>query len=147
MESNAIDVIIEDLFHVVRLIHKKLLRGGLEGAQKDISRPHFAIMTRLDELEASPVSEIGKRLLIPKPQMTHLVDKLIRLGLVERLPDTQDRRIINIALSDKGKITLQKCRKSVRNNMRKKLSCLKDEELEELSVSLRKIRDIGSKLG
>ena len=103
-------------------------------------------MAILDDSGMLPVSEIGKRLLIPNPQMTHLVDKLISLGMAERLPDERDRRIINLALSDKGKITLGECRKLIGNNIRKKLSCLKDDELKELEISLSKLREIGTKL-
>jgi DNA-binding MarR family transcriptional regulator len=147
MENSIIDGIIENLFHVLPLIHKKLLKIDLEGAKKDISRLHFAIMGMLDEFGTLPVSEIGKRLLIPKPQMTHLIDQLISLAIAERQPDTRDRRIIKIALTDKGKITLEECKGLMRSDIRQKLSCLKDEELAELSVSLAKLRDIGAKLG
>ncbi len=144
--NNVIDSIMENLFHVLRLIHRKLLKIDLGGANKGISHPHFAIMGILDELGALPVSEIGKKLIIPKPQMTHLVDKLISLGIVERLPDERDRRIINVALTERGKTALKEAKKLIKDNIRTKLSRLNDKELEELSASLRKIREIGSKL-
>jgi len=146
METNIVDSIVENLFRIMPLIRRKLLKVDLAALDKDISHLHFVIMTILDEAGMLPVSVIGKRLGISKPQMTHLVDKLISLRLVKRLPDARDRRIINVRLTDNGKITLEECRKLISDNIRGKLSCLKDEELAELSASLEKIRDIGAKL-
>ncbi len=146
MESNILDSIIENLVHILPLIHKKLLKANLEAVNKDIVRPHFAIMGTLNELGTLPVSIIGEKLLIPKPQMTHFLDKLTSLGIVERLPDARDRRIINVVLTNKGKTVLGGCKELIRDNIRKKLAYLKDDELEELSVSLRKLRGILLKL-
>ena len=78
--------------------------------------------------------------------MTHLIDKLIELELVERQPDDSDRRIINISLTAKGKLVLEESRKLVRDTIRQKLSCLGEQELEDLAFSLRKLTEIGAKL-
>ncbi len=42
------------------------------------------------------MSEIGRRVYISKSNMTSLIDKLVENGLAERIPDTNDRRVINI---------------------------------------------------
>jgi len=146
MKKDALESISEDLFYVFRFFHRKLLRtdGGIDS--RGISFPHFAILRVLDESGLLPVSEIGRRLLIPKPQMTHLVDKLIRLDLVERLPDNRDRRIINIALTDEGRTALEERKELVRINIKKKLSCLQNNEVEKLSASLKESRNIGEKI-
>lgn len=142
-----LDSIVEDLIRVHAMVHRHLLRISPEHIQSGISRPHFAIMRILDESGKLPVSAIGKILLIPKPQMTLFIDKLIKLGLVERLPDASDRRIINISLTEKGKLVLDDTRVLIADNIRQKLSGLNDEEVKELALSLRKLRDIGSKIG
>ena len=49
-----------------------------------------------------PMSELGKHLYISKPYMSTLVDQLIRDGYVERIPDTRDRRVININITPAG---------------------------------------------
>ena len=146
MENNAFDSIPEDLFYVFRLFYRKLLRTDVGVGSSDTSFPHFAIMRVLDESGLLPVSEIGKRLMIPKPQMTHFVDKLLKLGLVERLPDTKDRRIINVTLTEEGRIVLAERKESIGTNIRKKLSCLQNDEVEKLSASLRILRNIGEKI-
>lgn len=114
--------------------------------REDISPPHFEIMTTLEEAGTLHVTEIGEKLQIPKPQMTHLIDKLVALAMVERQPDARDRRIINITLTSRGKILLKKHRRMIEGAIKKSLTYLTDEELEELSTSLRKLRQILSKL-
>ena len=142
-----VDSIIEDLFQIIPLIKKKYLKIEHEDAvSMGISHRNMAIMGMLEREGALPVSEIGKRLLISKPQMTYLIDKLISRGVVERLPDISDRRIINIGLTPKGKTKLARDKEIIRGSIRKKLSCLEDKELEELSSSIRKVRDISSRL-
>jgi DNA-binding MarR family transcriptional regulator len=145
MDNRIIDSIVENLFLILPIIHKKLLRMDLGGVTRNLSRLHFAIMGTLGR-KGLPVSEIAKRLLIPKSQMTHLIDELVGLGIVERQPDTKDRRVINISLTNPGRIVLKECRNLVRQNIRNKLSCLTPAELADLSVALEKLRDIGARL-
>jgi len=92
------------------------------------------------------VTEIGERLQIPRPQMTHLIDKLVCLEMVERQPDARDRRIINIALTSSGRTLLKKHRRMIEGAIKKSLTSLSDEELAEVSTSLRTLRRILSKL-
>lgn len=144
METRTVDAIIENLFYVLPIVHKKLLRIDLEGIGSGLSRLHLAIMRVLFENKL-PISGIAEQLLIPRPQMTHLIDHLVKMGIVERQPDDEDRRVINIVLTDTGKEVLNHCKKLVRENMRKKLSALTEDELEKLATSLEKLREIGAR--
>jgi len=146
MNNQNIDGIVENLFRILPVIHKKLLRMDLGGATGNLSRLHLAIMGALVR-ENLPISEIARVLVMPKSQMTHLVDQLVSLGIVIRLPDAMDRRIINIALTNHGEAMLKECRKLVRQNVSNKLSSLSLAELAELSTALEKLKEIGLKLG
>lgn len=148
MKSDTIDIIIENLFYVLPIIHKKLLK--IEPSETlpnlTLSRIHMAIMLIINYENELPISEIAKRLLIPKPQMTLLVNSMTESGMIERKPDPKDRRVINVVLTPKGKTTLERCDKILKNNARKKLSYLTEKEQEDLSQSLIKLREIGSRL-
>jgi len=150
MKPEMLDSIAGDLFTIPPLIgrsvRRKLLRVVMAHIQEDLSPPHFEIMKPLEEVGTLHVTEIGERLQIPRPQMTHLIDKLVALDMVERRPDSKDRRIINIALTSKGRTLLKKHRRMIEDAIKKSLTSLTDEELEELSTSLRKLRQILSKL-
>lgn len=150
MRSDILDRIAADLLSVPPLIfrgiRRKLLKTALVNIDVDISPLHFEIMKLLKEAGTLHIAEIGERLRIARAQMTHLIDKLVDLGIVERQIDTADRRMINIMLTGKGKTTIEEHDSSLRKAIRETLSCLTDEELAGLSDSLEKLRDILSRL-
>jgi len=150
MKNGILNTVVEDLFSTMpligRSIRKKLLKTALTSFKEDIAPPHFEIMKLLEEAGTLHVAEIGERLQIARPQMTHLIDRLVELDIVERQTGTEDRRMINIMLSGKGKAIIKEHDSDIMNATREMLSCLTDEELESLSISLRKLREIFSKL-
>jgi DNA-binding MarR family transcriptional regulator len=48
-------------------------------------------------------SEIGSRMIARDPDITRLVDRLSRRGLVARSRSRHDRRIVEVAITDKGR--------------------------------------------
>ena len=46
--------------------------------------------------------EIGERLVSPGPDVTRLLDRLEQHGLVERLRDAEDRRVVRARITGKG---------------------------------------------
>jgi DNA-binding MarR family transcriptional regulator len=131
---------------IFRIIRRKLIVNTLADIDVDIKLPHFEIMKVLEEEGTLHVAEIGEKLQIAKAQMTHLIDKLVDLSMVERNIDTADRRTINVALTDKGKTFLEIHENNIVNAVREYISCLEDDELEALSNSLRVLRDTLLKL-
>jgi len=150
MGYNTMNRVTEDLLFIFprigRSIRRKLLKTAMTSFKEDITPPHFEIMKQLEEVGPLHITEIGERLYIARPQMTHLIDKLVDLDLVERQTGTADRRTINIMLTNKARATLEEHDSRVKNAIRETLSGLTNEELEDLSASLRKLRDIFSKL-
>ena len=131
---------------VFRIIRSKLINITLADIDIDIKLPHIEIMTLLKEDSTLHPAEIGGKLQIAKAQMTHLIDKLVDLELVERNVDTVDRRTINITLTDKGRSFLEKHEAVIFNAVGEYISDLNESELETLSTSLRNLRDILLKL-
>jgi DNA-binding MarR family transcriptional regulator len=150
MRSDILDRITADLLSVPPLIfrgvRRKLLKIALVDINVDISPLHFEIMALLREAGTLHVAEIGERLQIARAQMTHLIDKLVDLSIVERQMYIADRRMTNIVLTGKGRAILEEHDNNIRKAIKETLSCLTNEELDDLSDSLGKLRDIFSKL-
>lgn len=70
--------------------------------------PQFGILSIL--VSTGPLSqmEIGQHMIIDKATMVKLIDSLEALGLVERTPHAQDRRVRIVELTAKGKSTFEK---------------------------------------
>ena len=150
MRKSFLDSVIKDLLSITPLIRRniqrKVVRTAFAQIEQDITLPHLEIMKALQEEGTRHIAEIGERLQIPKSQMTHLIDKLEDLEIVARHADTTDRRIINIMLTDKGRRIIEELDQVIKGSIKVKLSFLTEEELRELSVSLKKLGDILSKL-
>jgi DNA-binding MarR family transcriptional regulator len=145
MESAHIDKIFQNLTAVLPIIHKKLLVKDLDRTPFHLTRLHLAIMGML-RVEGLTASEITRKLLIPKSETTRLIDQLVKLDIVARRPDAEDRRVAHIALTEQGQVVLKECRELVIGNLANRLSSLTPQELSDLSAALEQIKNIGAKL-
>ena len=150
MRSDLLNRITADLLSVPPLIfrgvRRKLLKTALANIDLDVTPLHFEIIKLLHESGTLHPAEIGERLLIARAQMTHLIDKLVDLGMAERQTNKADRRMTNILLTSEGKALFEEHDNNIKNAVKETLSHLTDEELESLSGSLGKLRDILAKL-
>ena len=150
MSNDILDRITADLLSVPPLIfrgvRRKLLKMALDSVNVDISPLHFEIMRLVQEDGTLHITEIGERLQLARAQMTHLIDKLVELEMVERQANSNDRRVINIVLTSKGNAFLEKHGGNIKKATKETLSSLTDEELADLSDSLERLREILSKL-
>jgi DNA-binding MarR family transcriptional regulator len=145
LEEVAVDLLsIPPL--IFREIRRKLIKTTLADIDVGITPLHFELIRLLEKEGNLHVTEIGDRLRIAKAQMTKLTDKLVDLKLVERQTDVADRRTCIITLSPHGKVVLEEHRASVMNAIRETMRQLSDEDLKDLSDTLRRLQDILSKL-
>lgn len=79
---------------------------------------------------------------ISKPNLTTMVDRLCADGLVERSADVNDRRIVNVALTEKGVDFLHRHKAEVARFIEGRLALLDDPELEKLKHALDDLSDI-----
>jgi DNA-binding MarR family transcriptional regulator len=150
MQKDILERVAIDLLSIppllFREIRRKLVKAALANIDVDITPLHFEIMSLLKETGTLHVAEIGDRLYIAKAQMTHLIDKLVDLNIVKRKLDIADRRTINITLTGQGRAFLEEHKNRLASTTMETMSRLTDEELEDLANTLRKLRDILSKL-
>ena len=148
-KDEFLDKISADLLSVSPLIHRgirrKLVMTALAGANLPITPLQIEIIRLLAESGELPITRISEGLNITKAQMTHLIDRLCEMEMVERRTCTSDRRIINIALTQKGKELIRSHDSRLRAAARETLSCLSEEELGNLATSLESIQKILAK--
>jgi DNA-binding MarR family transcriptional regulator len=66
--------------------------------------------------------------------------------LAERLANANDRRIIMVSVTDNGRRRLERCKMQIGENLGRKLAALSRQELDDLSLALTKLVEIGSRL-
>lgn len=150
MQKDLVKNIAIDLFSIPafssRIIRSKFTKVALANIEVSLTPLHFEIMYLLMEESSLPVAEVGKRLILAKAHMTQLVDKLVEKEMVIRETDPNDRRVIRISITEKGKEILNEVYERVSIAFKEALSSLSKNDLEELTTSLSKIRDILSRM-
>ena len=87
-----------------------------------------------------PCLEIAARLVTRVPDITRLVDKLEKAGLVKRKRSTEDRRVVHIVLTAKGRKVIEKLEGPLNRTHRDNLKHMTRKELEDLNRLLVKAR-------
>lgn len=143
--NSSVDNILEDMIQILPIFQKKLLRMDLGGVTGNLTRLHFAIMGVLSRGSMS-VTELANSLMMTKSQMTHLIDQLVGPGIVERRPDGKDRRVINLSLTEPGRVLLDDAKRKVQETIRQALAGLSADDLRAMSGALKTLKDIGARL-
>lgn len=68
--------------------------------------PQLIALLRLYRNGAMAMSELSAHLAVTRGALTGLIDRLEENGLVSRCPDAQDRRVITLTLTPRGKETM-----------------------------------------
>ncbi len=147
MEDERLNKMVDELYLFFPLFRKKLFKHKKRLKQNSMPHSYYHILKVIKKCGELPMSEIGRMVYISKSNMTSLIDKLVENGLAERLPDKNDRRVINIALTEKGNELLGEWRKHSNNEIKMNLATLSDDDLEELYDSFKKIKIILGKIG
>lgn len=106
VDAALVDSMSSALVEMLPLLPKRLVRTD------SIVRKHgmpFSQIQILVMLAQGPMSigDVSGKLSIAKPNITPLVDNLRKHGLVERVRDAEDQRIVNVCLLPEGEAKLQ----------------------------------------
>lgn len=140
MTTLKIDSIADNLISIHPLLFKSISKPLRN--QTSITPGGMFVLGSLKRNGTQSMSDIGKCLSMPKPHVTVIVDKLIEEGYVKRQSDPNDRRVVNILLTEKGLVDFESIKQEISENLKIKLSKLSDEEQEILADASQKVREI-----
>ncbi|KAB3526216.1 MarR family winged helix-turn-helix transcriptional regulator [Alkaliphilus serpentinus] len=145
MDRKKFESVVDSLFLFLPLLKKKLVTMDLYDEEQDLFQSHFQILFLLDDMGTLTASALAKNLNISKPNVTPLVLKLTKKGLIERIGSEKDKRYAHLKLTEKGMDFMNQHKTLVINDLKKKLSNFTDDELENLAAALDVIKGIISK--
>lgn len=144
-DSKKLREIADGIMDLTVFFSRRVVRRAPHPGGKKFDPSRFVLKT-VEELGPLRMSEIGRHMEISKPYMTMLVDKLINEGLVERVMDPSDRRVVKIRITPAGKGVLGDFKKAVRETIIGRLSSLGPEDISSLRDSIEDIRSVIFKL-
>lgn len=125
--------IVENMFRILPILGKILVRGVK--SKTSYSTHDIHVMGALNYHGTLTMTGIGVHLSLPKPQVTSLVNRLAADGLVERLYDENDRRIILIQLTETGREKYKEIKSLISESLITSLKELDENTLKELGES------------
>lgn len=111
-------------------------------AAHDVTQAQYNVLRILRGSHPEPLtcSAIGERLVDRTPDVTRLLDRLERSGLLRRRRAEHDRRVVEVGITDAGLSLLEKLDPPVEALHARLGDGMTDEEFQTLSTLLEKLR-------
>ena len=97
--------LVEMVFKVTQLMKKEVMSNN---KKQTLSAPQFYTLMLIKRRGNISMTEVASDFHIELPSATSMVNKLSNLGLVKRIEDNNDRRLVRLNLTKKGKMILKK---------------------------------------
>ncbi len=139
MDEKKLEIMLNNLY----LFHRFLRRNGFNyenfNRNKKMTFNHHLTLLLLKKRGKLSMSELKKLIGINKQSMTYITDTLVDNGLIHRVSDLNDRRVINIIITDKGHNYLNEWQKSKQEEIEKLFKLFNNEDLKMLYCSIKNI--------
>jgi DNA-binding MarR family transcriptional regulator len=106
-----------------------------------VTMPRFDLLANLEREDGQTLAELSRRMLVTAGNLTGLVDRAERDGLVERRRDPRDRRLSRVFLTPKGGRLITQVLPVHADHVGELLAPLDAGERRELRRLLGKLRD------
>jgi DNA-binding MarR family transcriptional regulator len=140
MSQRNLNQYIKRFEQVMPRFHQNMAQMNELCVEEMAITPHqFIVLKIIANTDSCNMSDLSKKLGVTMGNMTTMVDRLIKEGFVGREQDSNDRRIVIVKLTKKGKGSISKVikkRKKVLLTILKKLS---DKDIETMLKLIEKI--------
>jgi DNA-binding MarR family transcriptional regulator len=118
----------------------------MEKIPLQLSRSNKEVLFSLFEVRSASVTELCNLLHISGPNMTPLIDKLVQFKLLSRKPSEEDRRVVQIEITNEGDLYCKELQLLLQEQIESNLDSLDDEDLIVLKESLISLKSIIMKI-
>jgi DNA-binding MarR family transcriptional regulator len=130
MRDDLIDRVIKAHRHFNHFIRE----GNIESwISLNLTVPQMKCLCYISRHGKINLSGLAAGIHVTPANVTGIVDRLVEQGLVTRVPDTADRRVLWLDVTEKGAANLAVLREGKAGKMRELLECLPDNELSVVS--------------
>ena len=135
--------ILETIPPAMRAIREQMRSGRAAS----LSVAQFRLLLFVRRHPGTSLSPLAEHLGTTLPAASQLVERLVRAGLVTRAQHPEERRRVELRLTDAGDATLAECDARTRSWLCERLSGLDETELDRLGAALRELRTLLSRSG
>ncbi|MFS8513790.1 MAG: MarR family transcriptional regulator [Planifilum fulgidum] len=125
--------LISDVEYLLREMSLLIKRKGREILNHfPITPPQFTALLWLDEEGDMTIGELSQKMYLACSTMTDLIDRMEKNGVVMRVRDERDRRVVRVRMLERGKVIIQDVMKARREYLAEILSTFSPEEVASI---------------
>jgi DNA-binding MarR family transcriptional regulator len=124
---------------VIELGRVRSLRDPLGDIGEDLSPPQRHILFWLGIDHEMPSSVLAQRCGCSSPSLSGLVDRLEKMGLVERARRDDDRRVVTVRLTEQGRALHERIHKVIEHKLESFLGFLNERDRKSLLGIVRRL--------
>ena len=135
-DTNNAENIVKNLIELLPLFQNNVIKPVLQVSKHSISPLQFHVIKIINEKKSINMTELANEMMISKPQLTAIIDKLLKKAYLVRENSQEDRRIINISLTPLGQDLLKQRTEHMHKMITQRISTLPAEELAQLNAAV-----------
>lgn len=135
--------LIANLLRDVKQLFKHEMNDLFVNSELTVSQ--FSVIKVLKEKGESKISEISEALYLTDSTVSGIIDRLEARGFVERIRSKEDRRVVNVRLTDKANAFGKEMYTKVIEHMEEMLKDVDEAELQKVIDGLETLKKIFSK--
>jgi DNA-binding MarR family transcriptional regulator len=124
----------------VLAVHKRGLAAIRDDIEREMTLPRFDLLSNLSRADGQTLAALSRSMLVTAGNLTGLVDRAARDGLVERRSDPTDRRAWRVHLTATGAKAFREAERRHATKVSRVFSSLTPHEMETLVLLLDKVK-------
>lgn len=145
MENDTRTQCIMSMYEIYPL-SRKLVFDTFDKKKYDITRTQQIIMLSLSVCGTLTMSQLASKINTSNEQATRAVAQLVDRGFIVRMQNPDNRRVINIKLTEEAQVFFNKMKNEILDDLISKFADIPDEEMEKLSHSLEQVSSVLKKV-
>jgi DNA-binding MarR family transcriptional regulator len=121
-------------------VQKRALAAIRDDLEREMTMPRFDLLANLCRADGQTLASLSRSMLVTAGNLTGLVDRAARDGMVERRADPEDRRAWRVHVTPKGQRTFRDAERRHASRVAKLFAALSPAELGTLMRLLDKLR-------
>ncbi|GAC1656292.1 MAG: hypothetical protein NVS9B15_17400 [Acidobacteriaceae bacterium] len=107
---------------------------------REVSLPQIHVLMLLHHQGDTTLSDLARAFCVSAPSASSLVDRMEEHQLVQRVRDTDDRRIVYVRASERGTRIVEEMMGMQREQIQRMLNAMTDDEMRDLVRGLAAVR-------
>ena len=129
----------DELVSLIFKFGRQIRQNSFYGKKHDFSFFQTRVLKFIGSAKEPTMKEVADNFCVTCPSATAVIDRLAELKYIRRVNDAGDRRMVRLALTEKGRTTLDRRIKELSKIMEKMLYGLTEKEKADLNRILNKI--------